>query len=209
MSPYTVAQQPQLLQPRPGYVNLTPELRGMIRSHTAARFVVQQSQTVRVSGIVDGVGIRVPWILRIEFKLMPRTVFSHPEFSMRITEVIDPMYMQSREFEELSAALSQEKLQQFDYFVREREAMNQVTFPAIERLFVRLDTQNKGELLVKVPFGKPRVQHRGCTEQCFSTPSGMTVGIVTTPVWCAVLRTTWEEVREKLQSVFHMELVEI
>ena len=180
----------------------------MIRSHTAAHFVVQQSQTVRVNGIVDGIRISMKWILRIEFKLMPRTVFSHPEFSMRMTEVLDPMYMRSPEFKVLSEALSQEKLQQLDNFVRKREAMNQVTFPAIERLFVRLDTQNEGELLVKVPFGKPRVQHRGCTEECFSR-SGMTVRIVTTPVWCAVLRTTWEEVREKLKSVFHMELVEI
>ena len=94
-----------------------------------ARFVVEQPETLRMAGIVDRELIRIPWIRRFEFELKPRTVSSHPQFSMRITDVLDPTYRRSREFAELSTVLSQTQLQRFDNNVREHEARKQVTFP--------------------------------------------------------------------------------
>jgi hypothetical protein len=205
MNPYTVPQQPQPLQPRLGYADLNRDVRSRIRQHTAARFVVEQRETIRMAGIVDRELIRTPWIRRFEFELKPRTVSSNPQFSMRITDVLDPTYRRSREFAELSTRLSPTQLQMFDNNIREDEASKQVTFPSIQRIFVLPRNQELGQFALVEACGEPGVCDRHY--RFLTTPSG-SVGVVQTPSWCRVFRSTWEEVHEKLQSLFHMELEE-
>jgi hypothetical protein len=187
------------------YVNLPPDARALIRRHTASRFVVEQYHTRSTGGIFsDGNLAMVPSILRLEFALRPRTTFQHPEFSMRITQFVN---RQSPEFTQLIAGLSQEELQRLDDYARARESRCQLTMGAINRILVQEE-----ELLLEEAASVDLADNEDswkCTRQDVTTPSGIDLHVLRVPSWVIVSQQTLEQLRDRLQSVFHMQLEEI
>ncbi len=157
---------------------------------------------VRTANILDLEHLILPYITRFEFAMGPMTTFSRPDrFSMKITHFVNRQWP---EFTQLIAGLSQEERQRLDEWARKLESRCQETFHAIARLL-----DQKGQLYVVEPADYYDGENWGCNRSFVTTPYGRSLGVVEVPSWVIVSHKTLKEVREKLQSVFRMELEEI
>ena len=213
INPYTVAVQN--LQPGVRFVDLPPEARALIRHHTRSHFVVEQRWNSNVHGILDSGGhVVIPVIQSIEFQLAPRTTYSHPTFSMKMTQRVD---RQSPEFTRLIAGLSvaglseeglttltQEERQRLTNWALEHEKNCQETFHAIARLVV-----HSGLLLVVEPEGYSNDENWRCRRRFVRTPGNPDLYVMQVPDWFIVSTQALQEIRQNLQSKFHMQLEQI
>ena len=172
--------------PKPAEGSENPAEDSLIRRHTAASFVVEQRHVQRVSLCSTDWGpsrsINVPHTTRFKFELRPGTS-SYPELTVTLSCQVDPTFKHSREFEELDAA-DQSIIASGD---AER------TFSSIARVRVRQDKRH----MDSGHFELVEVQHRG---------SESVEVVHKTPHWSRVYRRWWWEVRDKLDSMFQMEL---
>ena len=178
-----------------GYDDLTGDLRVLIRRHTAAEFVVEQRSVARRHSQVTRTLLHTPRILRFEFQLKPRTATAYPEISVRITRnLLDPAYRRSREDDELDEA----EVREFEEF--EVGFATTETFSSINKVCVVVDKENSN-------FGHfAFFQNTPCHDS--SNPHALRERPVRV-TWNKrprVTRQTWKEVRQKLESVFRMEL---
>jgi hypothetical protein len=210
INPYTVAV---------GFVDLPPETRALIRHHTRSHFVVEDRWICNVYDILENednedVYVRIPLIQRMEFELAPRTTYSHPTFSLKMTKRVD---RQSPEFRQLMTGLSeaglseagfttltQEERQRLTNWAHERDEDCQETFHKIARLVVR-----SGQLLVVEPEGYSSEENWRCHSRTIRTPGIPDLYVTDMPTWSIVTKQALQEIRENLQSKFHMQLEEI
>ena len=210
INPYTVAVLSRDLQPGLGFVDLLPEARALIRHHTRSHFVVEQRWSGKHHGILDRGGyVLIPLIQRMEFELAPRTTYSHPTFSLKMTQRVD---RQSPEFTQLITGLSeegfttltQEERQRLTNWALEHDKRCQETFHKIARLVVK-----SGQLLVVEPKGYYSDENWRCVSHFIRTPGNPDLYVTDMPDWSIVSMEALQEIRENLQSKFHMQIEEI
>jgi hypothetical protein len=119
---------------------------------------------------------------------------------MRITEIVN---QQSPEFTQLIAGLTQEELQRLHDYARARESRCQLTLGGIKRILVQ-----EGHLLLETDVDHDNEDSWKCTGR-FLHPSGIDIYALFVPSWVIVSQQTLEQLRDRLQSVFHMPLEEI
>ena len=171
------------------YVDLTGDLRVLICRHTAGRFVVETESFSYNRDILPGERLQIRWILRLEFELKPRTASDYPEISVKMSETLDPAYRHSQEFAQLHEA----KVQQLETFVRTHEAKYRRTTSKINKVCVEVDFKEAW-------FGHFEFfEFRPLPHQLDEIPILQD--------WMPVVeRGMIDEVREKLKSVFNMDL---
>jgi hypothetical protein len=163
--------------------NILPfDMQELIRDHTATSFAVDSDFTMcfRFPG---GSWANVRYLIRYEFKLMPRDLRTRPEIEVRVTRVLDPAFKQSRLFIESDVSM-QEMLM---------DNHKEIKFSAISGVKVEM-RHASGAPVPFVQFVSTASQENGA-ERVFRTP-----------FWSKMERDTIEEVRAKLRSRFHMEL---
>ncbi len=119
------------------------------------------------------------YVIRYEFKLMPRDLSTRPEIEVRVTRVLDPVFKKSCLFIESDVSMQ-------EMLVNNRK---EIKFFAISGLKVEMRHESGAPL----PF-----------VQFVSTENGVE-HVFRTPFWSKIESNTIEEVREKLKSMFHME----
>jgi hypothetical protein len=128
---------------------------------------------------VDPQRLMSAYVARYEFKLMPRNLSTSPKIEFTLTRFLDPAFMQSRLFIE-SEVCTQEMLV--------KKFMFEETFSLLSAVRLEMRSESVG-IFRFVQTGALGEEH-----------------LFRTPFWSRVERNTIEEVREKLQTMFHVEL---
>lgn len=161
------------------FSDLPPDLQRLICEHTRAMFAVESDFTIRLRFPEVG-WTRVPYVIRYELLLTPRDLRSSPEIQVTLTRFLHPEFKHSRLFRESDAGM--------------RDALGsclrQATFSSVSA--VRLETRH--DCGTPHPFLQ-FVSRKNGVQHAFHTP-----------FWGRIERDKIDEVREKLESVFRMEL---
>jgi len=158
--------------------DMLPDLQEKILEHTATSFAVESYYPIQLRFSEVG-WTEVPYVARYEFKLMPRNLSTSPKIEFTLTRVLDPAFMQSRLFLE-SEVCTQEMLV--------KNFMFEETFSLLSAVRLEMRSESVG-IFRFVQTGAHGEEH-----------------LFRTPFWSRVERNTIEEVREKLETMFHVEL---
>jgi hypothetical protein len=157
---------------------LSFDMQELIRDYTAASFAVESDFKMRFR--FPGLSwANVQYVIRYEFKLLPRNLSTSPEIEVRVARFLDPAFKQSRLF--LESDVSMQEMLVNNY--------KEIKFSAISG--VKLGMRHESG--APIPF-----------VQFISRENGME-HVFRTPFWSTIERNTIEEVREKLKSMFHMQ----
>jgi hypothetical protein len=162
--------------------HLPRDMRDSILEHTATSFVVESCFPICLRFREVG-WTEVPYVARYEFKLLARDVdlSTSPEIEFTLTRFLDPAFMQSRLFGESDVSMQEVLVHNFDF---------KETFSSIAAVRLEMRSENMGFLQL--------VQRR----------AHATEHVLNAPFWSRVQRNTIEELREKLKTLFCMELDE-
>ena len=128
---------------------------------------------------VDPQRLMSAYVARYEFKLMPRNLSTSPKIKFTLTRFLDPAFMQSRLFLESEVCTQEMLVNNF---------MFEETFSLLSAVRLEMRSESVG-IFRFVQTGALGEEH-----------------LFRTPFWSRVERNTIEEVREKLQTMFHVEL---
>ena len=171
--------QPRAVEAQFPWDTLPVDMQELIREHTATSFAVESPFTMRFR--FPGVGwAGVPYLIRYEFKLMPRDLSAGPEIEVRVTRALDPAFRQSRLFAESDAPMQEMLVGHY----------RELRFLGISGAQVEMRHES-GSPLPFVHF----VSARNGAQR-----------VLKTPCWSRLERSAIEEVREKLRAAFRMEL---
>ena len=159
---------------------LPRDLQELICEHTEAIFAVESDFTIRLRFPEVG-WTSVPHVIRYELLLAPRDLRSSPEIQVTLTRFLHPAFKHSRLFRDSDACMQDALVSCF----------RETTFSSVSavRLEVRHDCAEQQHEFLRFVSRKNGVQH------AFHTP-----------FWGRIERDKIDEVREKLESVFRMEL---
>jgi hypothetical protein len=142
----------------------------------------------------DGV-VKLPYTLRLEFAKGPKTT---DRLSMKISKCLN---RQSPELAQVITRLSQAERHRLDAWASEIERGWQQTFPAVARVLVQ------SRALLVVPYNADAYDHKRTVR---TSVTRELLDVIDLPTWCEITsRQVVQELRAKLQSVFHMQLEEI
>jgi hypothetical protein len=170
---------PQEIQSQFAWDDLSRDMQGSILDHTATSFAVESYYPIHLRFSEVG-WTEVPYVARFEFKLMKRKrlLSTSPEIEFTLTRFLDPVFKQSRLFEESDVSM-QEILEKNFNFTE--------TFSLISAVRLEMRSESVG-LFQLVQTSKDGTEH-----------------VFRTPFWSRVELNTIEEVRERLETMFRME----
>jgi hypothetical protein len=184
-----IRSNPHVSESKFDWVELPLDMQGSILDHTLTSFAVESCYPVQLR--FSEVGWRlVPYVARYEFTLMPRkkllstspetkfTISASPEIKFTLTRFLDPVFKQSRLFEESDVSM-QEMLENYFNF--------EETFPMITAVRFEMRSESVG-LFQFIQTTKEGTEH-----------------VLKTPFWSRVERNTIEQVRERLKTMFYVE----
>jgi hypothetical protein len=159
------------------------DMQDSILGHTAASFAVESHYPIHLRFSEVG-WTEVPYVARYEFKLMPRKLMprnlsTSPEIEFILTRFLDPAFMQSRLFIESEVGTQEMLVNNFAF---------KETFSLLSA--VRLEMRSEGAGILQFVQKRARGEER----------------LFRMPFWSRVERNTIEEVREKLETMFHVAL---
>lgn len=184
-----LSSDPHVIKSHFDWDELPLDMQGSILDHTLTSFAVESCYPVQLR--FSEVGWRsVPYVARYEFTLMPRkkflskspetefTISANPEIEFTLTRFLDPVFKQSRLFEESGVSM-QEMLENYFNF--------EETFSKITAVGFEMRSESVG-LFQFIQTTKEGTEH-----------------VLKTPFWSRVERNTIEEVRERLETMFYVE----
>lgn len=187
-----LSSDPHVIESQFDWGDLPRDMQDSILDYTATSFAVESYYPIHLRFSEVG-WTEVPYVARYEFTLMTRkkllvtspeikfTISARPEIEFTLTRFLDPAFMQSRLFTESEVSMQEMLVKNF---------MSEETFSSISA--VRLEMRSESVGLFQF------VQTRECA----------TEHVLRTPFWSRVERNTIEEVRERLETMFRMELKE-
>jgi hypothetical protein len=157
------------------FYSMPYDLQKLVRDLTETSFAVESVSILRFR-FPEGGWMKVPYLIRYEFKLLPRNLRDSPEFEVRVSRALDPGFKQSNMFRYSDSSMQEMLVNNF----------KEVRFSAISgvQLSMRVGPRAPLTFLKFVPKNK---------------------SYLITPWWSFIEDKTIEEVREKLKSMFHME----
>ncbi len=153
------------------------DMQESILDHTLTSFAVESCYPIQLRFSEVG-WTEVPYVARYEFNLLPRNLIKSPEIEFTLTRFLDPVFKQSRLFQESDVAM-QEMLENYFNF---EETFSMITAVRFEK----------------------RSESVGLFQFIQTTKEG-TEHVLKTPFWSRVERNTIEEVRERLRTMFYVE----
>ena len=148
-----------------------------ILDHTLTSFAVESCYPIQLRFSEVG-WTEVPYVARYEFNLLQRNLIKSREIEFTLTRFLDPVFKQSRLFEESDVSM-QEMLENYFNF--------EETFSMITAVKFEMRSESVG-LFQFIQTTKEGTEH-----------------VLKTPFWSRVERNTIEEVRERLKTMFYVE----
>ena len=183
-----LSSDPRVSESQFAWDELPRDMQDSILDHTLTSFAVESCYPVQLR--FSEVGWRlVPYVARYEFTLMPRkkllstspetkfTISARPEIKFTLTRFLDPVFKQSRLFEESDVSM-QEMLENYFNF--------EETFSMITAVRFEMRSESVG-LFQFIQTTKEGTEH-----------------VLKTPFWSRVERNAIEQVRERLKTMFYV-----
>jgi hypothetical protein len=178
-----LGSDPHVVESRFAWDGLLRDIQENILDHTATSFAVESYYPIHLRFPEVG-WTEVPYVARYEFKLMrrklmPRNLSTSPEIEFILTRFLDPAFMQSRLFIESEVGTQEMLVKNF---------MFGETFSSLSAVRLEMRSESVG-MFQFVQKGAHGEEH-----------------LFRTPFWSRVERNTIEEVREKMATMFRVEL---